>query len=82
MRELWTSKLRDDLKNVSTFKAIASNGEEILSWIIKGWNYLSKDTIINGFVNLIKTNLSKYRRICVDLLYLKNNKTHCSYMTH
>ena len=63
MRELWTSKLQDDLKNVSTFKAIASNGEEILSWIIKGWNYLSKDTIINGFVkaNIINSpdNLTK-----------------------
>ena len=57
IRKLSTSKLQGDLKNLSTFKAIAPNREEILFFIIKGWYYLNKDTTTNGFV---KANLINY----------------------
>jgi len=50
MREYWTNKLVDDMRNMSTFKASAPSRQELLGWILNGWDFLSEDTIKSGFV--------------------------------
>jgi hypothetical protein len=51
MRQQWTSKLIEDLKkNGENFRAVAPSRDNVMSWTKEAWNYLSKETIINGFV--------------------------------
>jgi len=53
MREYWTKKLVDDMKNMPTFRASAPSRQELLAWILDGWDYLSQDTIKSGFVQAL-----------------------------
>jgi hypothetical protein len=53
MREYWTKKLVDDMKNIPTFRASAPSRQELLAWILDGWDYLSQDTIKSGFVQAL-----------------------------
>ena len=55
MRHQWTNKLIHDMKEKGdNFRATAPSREDVLNWVKESWNYLSKETIINGFV---KANL-------------------------
>ena len=51
MRQQWTDRLIEELKQKGEgFQPTAPSRDNILKWIKEAWSYLTKDTIINGFV--------------------------------
>ena len=51
MRQQWTNRLIEELKQKGEgFQPTAPSRDNILKWIKEAWSYLTKDTIINGFV--------------------------------
>lgn len=51
MRQQWTDKLMADLReNREAFKAEQPTLDDVIGWINYAWSFLTKDTIINGFI--------------------------------
>ena len=62
MRQQWTDRLIEELKQKGeAFQPTAPSRDNILKWIKQAWSYLTKDTIINGFVKagLIERTLDR-----------------------
>jgi len=38
------------MREMQEFRATAPTREQLLKWINEAWNYLSKETIVSGFV--------------------------------